>query len=454
MDVTFIQPGSIALPAPGGSLRATSADNPVSKPDIVSRTEWGCPDGQASRWQPVDTDVEFLIVHHSAGSNTASDWVATVQSIWSFHTLTRGWGDIGYNFLIDPDGVIYEGRAGGDSIGAHFSCTNGGTMGVCLIGDFTAQNPSSAALDSLEQLLAWKSDAESIDPLMQAYHTQSGLTLDRISGHRDGNAGDQGCPSGTVCPGAMLYPLLPDIRARVASIIGASTPDFTLVNLAVSPNRIDAGSTMTIAYQMVADRAFLATFELALIDSNGIEQFASFASAVSVGKQTKNRGVLVPPEILPGIYALQVRISDGDTPISEHVFPELLSVLPPAFSRWASSRISDPSQRAPFSDPEGDGLSNLIEYAFMLDPTLPDRSPVEFLWVQEDSGRYPALRFSQRAGMNLRVTLQRFGSGAWIESGIEVASAPLGAATRRTIRSTSSEASNSEQLLRLKLHAW
>ena len=198
----------------------------VPKPAVVSRTAWGCPDGQSSRWTPQKTTVTHLIVHHSAGSNSSANWRNTVLGIWNYHALDRGWGDIGYNYLIDPNGVIYEGRAGGENVvGAHFSCRNGGTFGVCLLGDFTSRSPTTAALSSLKKLLAWKADQLNIDPEGIARHSGTGLDLYRISGHRNGNDAypDNSCTT-TSCPGNFLYNLLPQVREDVRRLIDPPLP--------------------------------------------------------------------------------------------------------------------------------------------------------------------------------------------------------------------------------------
>lgn len=187
------------------------------KPPVVTRTEWGCPDGQITTHGSLNyTSVTHLIVHHtfSPSGPINGDWAAAVRSIWNSHVFTNGWADIGYNYVIDQNGVIYEGRAGGDNVvGAHFSGVNGGTMGVVIIGDFTAAPPPPAALDSLKRLLAWKADQRGIDPTGQSRHAASGLVLNIISGHRDG-------PGATECPGDAFYPLLPNIRVDVKNLLG------------------------------------------------------------------------------------------------------------------------------------------------------------------------------------------------------------------------------------------
>jgi hypothetical protein len=180
-------------------------------------------------WSPQTTFVKHLIVHHTKESTDFinSDWPAVVRDIWSKHynrTVSDGskQGDIGYNYLIDPNGIIYEGRAGGeDVIGAHFSNANTGTMGVAMLGDYRNTSPSAAALASLKRLLAWKAAQKGIDPEGSAYHVSSGLTLNNISGHRDANNSPypEVREPGTVCPGDGLYKLLPTIRHDVRNIL-------------------------------------------------------------------------------------------------------------------------------------------------------------------------------------------------------------------------------------------
>lgn len=148
---------SLSVPEKGDStLRGAT-----SQPAVVSRTSWGCPDGQSSpNWARQATTVTHLIVHHTEDAG-GTNYPARIRAIWEYHTLGRGWGDIGYNYLVDPQGVVYEGRAGGDNtIGAHFSCMNPGTMGVALLGSFTSLAPSSPARSSLVRLLAWKADQQ------------------------------------------------------------------------------------------------------------------------------------------------------------------------------------------------------------------------------------------------------------------------------------------------------
>lgn len=185
---------------------------PYPKPAVVTRTEWGCPDGQiTTHGELTETIFTHLIVHHTAMGEPGpgEDWTEAVREIWKLHVFTNGWADVGYHFLIDPRGAIYEGRSGGDQVkGAHFSGKNDGAWGVSLIGTFDRELPTECALESLIRILAWKSGQIGIDPLGRSLHEASGLSLDSISGHRDG-------PGVTECPGEALYQWLPQIRRSV-----------------------------------------------------------------------------------------------------------------------------------------------------------------------------------------------------------------------------------------------
>ncbi|MBK7408702.1 MAG: N-acetylmuramoyl-L-alanine amidase [Saprospirales bacterium] len=210
---------------PGKSSAQAQADHgdragcPCPQPNYLDRLGW-CPSGNC----PIDptpqpTVVTHLIVHHSAGSNSSSDWSAVVRSIWDYHVNVNGWDDIGYNWLIDPNGVLYEGR-GNDLQGAHFCGTNAGTMGICMLGTFTSVVPSNQSVGKLEKLLAWKCCDRNIDPEDFSFHPNSGLNLFNISGHRDGICS-------TECPGDSLYARLPLIRTDVKDSIDACLPSST-----------------------------------------------------------------------------------------------------------------------------------------------------------------------------------------------------------------------------------
>ena len=204
----FFNPGKTEDRSDSGQYQPVAERSPVycpcPQPGFEGRDDW-CPSGTCPPdATPVNTNPTHLIIHHAAGTNTSNDWAAVVRAIWDFHTGVNGWDDVGYNWLIDPNGVLYEGR-GDDRLGAHFCGTNGATMGVCMLGDYTNITPTDEAKATLAHLMAWKSCDIGVDPLETAFHSNSGLQLVRISGHRDGCA--------TACPGDAFYPQLPEVRA-------------------------------------------------------------------------------------------------------------------------------------------------------------------------------------------------------------------------------------------------
>ena len=190
-----------------------------AEPDVITTEEWrkDLPDPVDGR---TENEVDHLIVHHSATSNNVSDYMQVVRNIYLYHTEVNGWDDIGYNYLIDPEGTLYEGRddqgvTDQDNIkGAHFCGKNTGTMGVCMIGNYNEIHASKAAISALQRLLTWKSYKDVISPLDSTRHPdQTGDYLAHIAGHRDGCA--------TLCPGDSLYASFGAIRDSVHILLNA-----------------------------------------------------------------------------------------------------------------------------------------------------------------------------------------------------------------------------------------
>jgi len=204
----------------------------VEKPPVISREEWGCPEGEQSpRWPPEYARVTHVIIHHTATPNDDTDWAARVRSIWYYHANTRGWGDIGYNFLVDPLGNVYEGRAGGDDvIGGHARSYNPGTMGVGCLGTYSAAPVPAPLQQSLEALIAWKASQRGIDPLGRSFNNHK--VYDHIAGHRD--VGE------TTCPGDVLYGLIPTIRQDVFERLQAQEEAVTVDDLSPEFTRSQA----------------------------------------------------------------------------------------------------------------------------------------------------------------------------------------------------------------------
>jgi flagellar hook assembly protein FlgD len=196
----------------------------ANAPPIIPRLSWGA-DESIRRAKPQIADaIHFAVVHHTAGSNdyTASQSAAIVRGIELYHVKGNGWNDIGYNFLVDKYGQVFEGRFGGVDkaiVGAHSLGFNDGSVGVAVLGDYGSAPISAAAKTALEHLLAWRLDLAHIDPLSMLTWLSGGnprfgsgvpVPLRAISGHRDTNFTD--------CPGNSLYAQLPQIAKDVAAL--------------------------------------------------------------------------------------------------------------------------------------------------------------------------------------------------------------------------------------------
>ena len=239
--------GNISTGSIGNNLELRAA---CAVPPSVSRAVWGAQwsltDNKIYKNDPTYTTVTHLIVHHSASNNTSSNWAAVVASYFDLHVNTNGWSDIGYNWLIAPDGQLFVGRGGGDNVvGAHMCGYNANTMGVCLIGNFTSVEPSQLALNKLTQLLTWKASISKIDPLGNSAIRSNYATMNNISGHRDGCA-----PGYTECPGDLLYPKLPMIRQDVKTALAACTTSndelFSGNEVEIFPNPNEGQFTISI----------------------------------------------------------------------------------------------------------------------------------------------------------------------------------------------------------------
>jgi flagellar hook assembly protein FlgD len=191
-------------------------------PPIITRAGWHAAES-IRRGKPFYADgVHLAIVHHTVNSNsyTKAQSASIVKGIELYHVKSNGWNDIGYNFLVDKYGQIFEGRYGGMTrpvIGAHAMGFNTGSVGIAVIGDYSSTPITPAARAALVSLIAWRLDYAHVDPLSSVVRVSSGnprypagraVTLKAISGHRDVYP--------TSCPGNGAYAQLPSIRTAVA----------------------------------------------------------------------------------------------------------------------------------------------------------------------------------------------------------------------------------------------
>ncbi|WP_055535750.1 N-acetylmuramoyl-L-alanine amidase [Streptomyces graminilatus] len=196
------------------------------RPRIVTRRGWGADETLRERGFVYTKKVKVAFVHHTASGNKywCSDAPALIRGIYRYHVLSSGWRDIGYNFLVDRCGNIYEGRAGGMTKavrGAHTLGFNTDSMGIAVLGTFGSSKPSKSAVGAIARLTAWKLGLYGVNPNGKAYLKSGGgnlypkgmnVRLNAISGHRDGFA--------TECPGRLLYEKLASARKTAAKYQG------------------------------------------------------------------------------------------------------------------------------------------------------------------------------------------------------------------------------------------
>ncbi|MFF0163341.1 N-acetylmuramoyl-L-alanine amidase [Streptomyces sp. NPDC005263] len=196
------------------------------RPRIVTRHGWGANEKLREQWFGYTNTVKAAFVHHTATGNgyKCAQAPSVIRGIYRYHVVSMGWRDIGYNFLVDKCGNIYEGRAGGVAkpvMGAHTLGFNTNSMGIAVLGTYSSTKPSAATVTAIARLTAWKLGLHGGNPRGKTYLKSGGGNLYRkgknvrlnvISGHRDGFA--------TECPGRKLYGKLGTARTAAARYQG------------------------------------------------------------------------------------------------------------------------------------------------------------------------------------------------------------------------------------------
>ena len=227
-----VRPAALPATVPAALPAATTANGlPVP---VTTRAEWGA-NASYMTWDPEYASAGHVVVHHTAGTNnySAEQSASIVRGIYYYHAVTLDWGDIGYNFLIDKFGTVFEGRSGSlaapggrMSVGAHARGVNTGTMGLSMMGDYSSVSPSEAQLSSVGKMAGWFlrragiSDANGWAGLhvwtTERYQAGSTVSMPRILAHRDVGY--------TSCPGDVGYSKLGIIRSIAqAQIDGSGT---------------------------------------------------------------------------------------------------------------------------------------------------------------------------------------------------------------------------------------
>ncbi|MGW2619926.1 N-acetylmuramoyl-L-alanine amidase [Streptomyces sp. NPDC001500] len=286
------------VPAP------TEPPSTVPEPPIRSRAAWGADESISPDAPEYNKDVKVMFVHHTDGANdyTCDQSPSIIRSIYAYHVQVSGWKDIGYNFLVDKCGTLFEGRKGGVGLpvfGAHTYGWNRESAAVAVIGDYTQTTATPAALTSIARLAAWKLGQYGADPsgstqltagatqtnfFGKSFTSGSPYTFARISGHRDG--------FNTQCPGGLLYDQLPAVRTLAAGPVqGLKVTSVTGVNL--SGSTYYTRGAVTVNWTATTPGSLISKFEL-LVD--GKVTATAAGTAASAGAT-----------LLPGSHTVAVR---------------------------------------------------------------------------------------------------------------------------------------------------
>ncbi|MET9655516.1 N-acetylmuramoyl-L-alanine amidase [Streptomyces sp. NPDC006510] len=283
-------------PTPSASPSSSPAEtlppappSTVPKPPIVSRAGWGADESISPEAPEYLDGIKAVFVHHTAGSNTYScaDSAAVVRSLYAYHVQSEHWKDIGYNFLVDKCGTIFEGRKGGVDrpvFGAHTYGFNRESTGIAVIGTYTDATAPSAVTTSVARIAAWKLGQYKGDPagstMLTAGATGSNYfgtqftagtkySFKQISGHRDG--------FNTQCPGNMLYGQLKSIRDLAAGpVTGLAIKSVTGAGL--SGTTYYTRSAVTVGWSASTPSAFVSKYEL-LVDGKSVATTAGTAGS-------------------------------------------------------------------------------------------------------------------------------------------------------------------------------
>ena len=338
LQLVLVDGGSSAADASPGPARPVGGDVAMAaeaQPTIYTRAQWGADESLRLHACPKGPDysptIKMGFIHHTDGANgySESQVPSIIRSIYAYHVKSNGWCDVGYNFLVDRFGRIWEGRYGGITrpvIGAHTGGYNFDTFAASLIGNFGSTRPNSAMLDAVERLFAWKLGSYYLDPTAKAtlvagsfsgsrYPSGSHVTFNLISGHRNADF--------TSCPGDAAYADLGAIRRGVLADMGAG-----LVAPSVRPAsaQMGSGASIVAAAHVLTDQ----TWALTVTDAQGLtlKTLTGSAGATTPIRQawdlTDVNGLPVPP----GTYTVTLS-SQNAAGVAAVPFSTTVTVTPP-----------------------------------------------------------------------------------------------------------------------------
>lgn len=267
----FAEQGAMVDDAGAEEGISLSAARTVAQPTVFSRAQWGADERIRNKGALRYGSVSAGFVHHTVNANdyTEDQVPAILRSIYAYHVKSRGWSDIGYNFLVDRFGRIWEGRYGGIDkpvVGAHTLGYNDYSFAMSAIGNFDVVEPTDVMLRAYGQIFAWKLSLHGVDPASASQQVGKG-TFAAINGHRDAGS--------TACPGKYLYAKIPQIRAYAAEA-APTGPVAVPVGQPAPQNNLAGTPFPDLVVRRASDGAAL------VVPTGGL---TSFTSRVVVGRK-------------------------------------------------------------------------------------------------------------------------------------------------------------------------
>ena len=314
LHVSLVDPGTSAGDAALDAGMPADSAAAAGTPAMVTRAQWGA-DESIVKPTSTNTTLKAMFVHHTATTNTYSgtaNAAAQIRSIYAYHVKTHGWSDIGYNFLVDKAGTIFEGRRGSiDRLvqGAHAEGFNRETMGVSALGNYETAAPPAVMLSSIARVAAWKLGPYGVNPSGQTVLTSGGgvtsrypagtaVTVSTVPTHADVGK--------TACAGKFLKAKMGSIRTQASALV----PQYPPVMFATAPTpRTPTWATGSVAFS--ANLYVAMSWSVTVTSMCGltpIRTYAGTTNRISAAWDLKTTtGAWVPP----GVYRVKYTSANG-----------------------------------------------------------------------------------------------------------------------------------------------
>ncbi|WP_225860500.1 peptidoglycan recognition protein family protein [Streptomyces triticiradicis] len=346
--------GSGTGPAtPTASASTTVPPAPAStvpRPPITSREGWGA-DESISPEEPgylPGGKIKAVVLHHTATSNDygCAEAPAVIRAVYAYDVQQLTWKDIGYNFLVDKCGTIYEGRKGGVDrpvMGAHAYGFNSETTGIAIIGDYSDAAPSREAMTSVARLAAWKLGQYGVDPtgtatltagasgpnyFRQTWAAGAKMTFPVIHGHRDGY--------NTVCPGDAYYALLPTIRTWAGGAVEGLTLD-SVTGAGASGTAVLADTPVTVKWSASTPADLVQEYDV-LVDGEVAATVAGTATSAEVKLAPGTHRIAVQ-----GVHQSGRTAVSADVTVLAETAPPTAETTTPAATAPPTTEITTPA---------------------------------------------------------------------------------------------------------------